>query len=323
MEPTEIREQAEVRIARWSILAAKLGAISLLLSLILHHYQVFYLERHGDRPFDLNYPFVVSTLYISTPLLVVILYRRFIAITSIYALISLFIVAGRTYYPIKYYFVGPTALVRPFDWPAAFLIALGVPSVALVLIWIVWRLTIRVFDVHRRSKPSTHGSLPLVRVCVCLLLLMLPACAPTRFPFAVPFRFGSDRVIEFPVDLTRHRFYQIDLVFPFRNQEEREVAKRLAGEPTRLCKPDVDCGVIPSFLITIKRGTDVLLREESAPGGTYAFGGTGFNRAILKTALQPGQYIITVEITYVPTELINRDASIEFTTHPNSSDLEN
>jgi hypothetical protein len=160
-------------------------------------------------------------------------------------------------------------------------------------------------------------------LCTWFLLLLLPAGAATQLPFSVPLRFGSDKVIEFPVEVERNRNYQIDLVFVFNDQEQRVAARKLAGEPARICKALNECGVTPSFRITIRRGANVLLREEATPVGTYAFSSNGFYRAILKSPLKPDHYNIIVEVTSSPAELTNYGALIQFTTDPRSSDLEN
>ena len=173
----------------------------------------------------------------------------------------------------------------------------------------------------QRLKQNTI--LFLQAMCVWLFLLMLPASAATQLPFYVSVKFGADKAVEFSVDLTRNRYYQVELMFPFENQEQRVAARKLVGEPTRICKELKDCGVAPSFLITVRQGTHVLLREERTPGGTNGFSANAFYREILKTSLKPGQYDIRVEVTYLPAELIDYNAMIQFTTDPRSSDLEN
>lgn len=175
----------------------------------------------------------------------------------------------------------------------------------------------------RIHQPKRNASLFAITLSAWLLLLLLPAAAATKLPFTVPLRFGSDKIVEFPVDVTRNRIYQIDLVFLFNDQEQRVAAKKLAGEPARICKALNECGVTPSFRITVRRGANVLLREETTPVGTYAFSSNGFYRAIIKSPLKPDHYDITVEVTSSPEELTNYDALIQFTTDPRSSDLEN
>jgi hypothetical protein len=179
----------------------------------------------------------------------------------------------------------------------------------------VTMITIRSFEHSCRTFIRT--------VCAGLLLFMLPAHAATQIPLSTTLKFGSDRFVEFPVSVTRNRYYQIDLVFKFETAEQRIAAKKLAGEPTRICKRLNECGVTPTFVLTIKRGADILLREERTPVGTYAFGSNGFYRLILKTPLKPADYDVRVEVTYVPVELVDYEALIEFTTDPRSSDLEN
>jgi hypothetical protein len=158
-------------------------------------------------------------------------------------------------------------------------------------------------------------------ICGWLWLLLSPANAVTQLPLNVPLRFGSDKFVELAVELTRYRFYQVDLVFPFENAERRATAKRLAGEPTQNCEPLKDCGVTPSFLVTIRRGADVVLREEKTPVGIYAFSASGFYRKISATRLKPARYDITVEVVRSPAELIDYHAFIQFTTDARAADL--
>ena len=172
---------------------------------------------------------------------------------------------------------------------------------------------------ERADKPL---SVQLARViCICLLLLLLPAHAATPIPLSIPLQFGSEKSVEFPVNVTRNRYYQVDLVFPFGNAEQRVVAKRLAGEPTRDCNSSNECGVTPSFVVTIRSGADILLREEKTPIGHYAFSANGFYRMIVKARLKPARYDVRVEVTNFPRVLTNYGASIQFTTDSRSADL--
>jgi hypothetical protein len=154
-------------------------------------------------------------------------------------------------------------------------------------------------------------------------LQLLPVSAATQLPFSVPLRLSSGKIVEFSVELTRTRYYEVELVFPFEDQKQRAAARKLAGDSTRICKALGDCGATPSFLVTIKRGTDPVVREEKVPVGTNGFSATAFSRVILKTALKPGHYDIKVEVIYSPTELADYNAMIQFTTDARSSDLEN
>lgn len=137
----------------------------------------------------------------------------------------------------------------------------------------------------------------------------------------MPLQFGSDKSVEFAVELARYRYYQVDLVFPFENSEQRIAAKKLAGEPTRSCEPLKDCGVTPTFLVIIRRGADVVLREEKTPIGFYAFSANGYYRKISTIRLKPARYDITVEVTGSPAELMDYRAFIQFTTDARSADL--
>jgi hypothetical protein len=155
------------------------------------------------------------------------------------------------------------------------------------------------------------------------LLLLLPANGATQIPLDVPLRFVSGKSVQFAVELTRYRYYQIDLVFPFENAEQRAAARKLAGEPAGICEALNDCGVTPSFLVTIRHGADIVVREEKTPTGRYAHSSNGFYRLIVKAPLKPAYYDITVEVIHSPTTLVDYDAFIQFTTDARSADLQN
>lgn len=160
-------------------------------------------------------------------------------------------------------------------------------------------------------------------IYVWLLLLWQPANAATELPFAKPLRFGVDKSVEFAVELTRYRYYFLDLVFYFENAEQRAVAKKTVGEPTTICNALNDCGVTPSFLVTIRSVDKVVLTEERTPLGHYAFRSNQFNRHILITPLKPGTYTITVQVTQSADELIRIPAGIELSTDARTLDIGN
>lgn len=93
------------------------------------------------------------------------------------------------------------------------------------------------FEMKKIHQPKRNTPLFAVTLSAWLLLLSLPAAAATKLPFSVPLRFGSDKIVEFPVEVTRNRNYQIDLVFVFNDPEQRVAAKKLAGEPAHLQSP--------------------------------------------------------------------------------------
>jgi hypothetical protein len=160
-------------------------------------------------------------------------------------------------------------------------------------------------------------------ICVWFLLGMTPAIAATGFPQSVPLRFGIDKSVELAAALTRYRNYYLDIVFHFKDEQQRTALKKIVGEPTPICKALNDCGVTPSFLVTIKAGMDVILREESKPIGYYAHGSSRFYRNILITPLKPGTYTITVEVTQSENEMANTTSTIDFSTDSREADLRN
>lgn len=154
-------------------------------------------------------------------------------------------------------------------------------------------------------------------------LFLLPVAAATQLPYSVPLRIGAGQFVEFSVELARNRYYQIELAFPFDNEEQRAAARKLAGDATRICKLTSDCGAAPSFSIVVSRGPEIVVREQKAPMGRNAFSATAFYRPILEVALKPGNYVVKVEVMDAPAGIINYDALIQFTTDPRTSDLDN
>jgi hypothetical protein len=161
------------------------------------------------------------------------------------------------------------------------------------------------------------------RIFVWLLLLLLPADAATRLPSSAPLRFGIDKSVELPAELTRYRNYYVDIVFRSANAQQRIATKKIAGEPSPICKALNDCGVMPSFLVTIRAGADIVLKEERTPAGYYSHGSNEFYRNILIAPLRPGNYTIIVEITQSPDEMSDTAATIEVSTDARESDLRN
>lgn len=158
-------------------------------------------------------------------------------------------------------------------------------------------------------------------LCICLFLLTLPVNAATQLPISVPLRFNIDKFVELSANLTRHRNYYVDIVFYFKDADQRRVVKKIAGEPDPICKALNDCGVTPSFLITIRAGDDVISREERTPIGYYAHGSNEFYRNILVVPLKPGNYMIMVDVMQSSDELKSTSAAIELSTDPRESDL--
>jgi hypothetical protein len=174
----------------------------------------------------------------------------------------------------------------------------------------------------RQSIRRLASSISLT--CTILTWLsLLPANAATGLPFAKPLRFSVDQSMEFTVELARYRYYFLDVVFYFQDAEQRVVAKKIVGERTPVCKVLKDCGVTPSFLVTIKSADKTILTEEKTPGGHYAFQSNQFNRHILITPLRPGTYTITVQVTQSADELIGIPAGIELSTDARTLDIGN
>jgi hypothetical protein len=95
---------------------------------------------------------------------------------------------------------------------------------------------------------------------------------------------------------------------------------RIVGEPTRICKLSGECGVTTAFLITIKKGEDLVLREERRVFGRYAFDVNKYYRNIVTVPLKPGNYTITIEPEST-NEIVDIDAQIELSTDARASDL--
>ena len=138
----------------------------------------------------------------------------------------------------------------------------------------------------------------------------------------MPIHFGKDKIVELSAELTRYRSYYLDVVFIFKNDQQRVFAKEVVGEPTRSCKASNECGEASSFIITVKAGSDIILKQEKKVFGSYAFSANQFYRNILIVPLRPGSYTITVEPTEFTEKLINTRAAIELSTDARASDLE-
>jgi hypothetical protein len=152
-------------------------------------------------------------------------------------------------------------------------------------------------------------------------LLLFPAGAATQLPLDKPLRFGTDKSVELFAELARYRVYYLDIAFPFRDAQERAYMSRIVGEPTRICKLSGECGVPTAFLITVKKGDDLILREEKKVFGRYAFDVKKYYRNIITIQLKPGIYTITVEPTDNGNEITDLDALIELSTDARATDL--
>ena len=174
-----------------------------------------------------------------------------------------------------------------------------------------------------RSSQMRFLSVRSIQIsCVFLLLFASPASAATRLPLSVPIHFGKDSIVELSAELARYRSYRIDVVFLFQDERQRVFAKEVAGEPVSICKASSECGEVSSFIVTIKAGTRIVLKEEKKVFGSYGFSANQFYRNILVVPLKPGSYTITVEPTEFTEKLTNTRAAIELSTDARASDLE-
>jgi hypothetical protein len=175
-------------------------------------------------------------------------------------------------------------------------------------------------DRIRRMRVPSIRSVQVA--CFLFLLFASPAGAATPLPLSVPIHFGKDKIVELSAELARYRSYYLDVVFIFKDEQQRVFAKEVVGEPTRSCKASSECGEASSFMITIKAGDNVILKQEKKVFGSYAFSADQFYRHILVIPLRPGSYTITVEPTEFTEKLTNARAAIELSTDARASDLE-
>jgi hypothetical protein len=155
------------------------------------------------------------------------------------------------------------------------------------------------------------------------LLFVANARAAQRLPISVPFKIGTDKLVEFSVNITNYRNYYIDLIFYFKTDQQRAAVKKIVGEPAPICRRLKDCGERSSFEVTIMRGGDVIFRGEKEAFGHYAHGASEYYRNILILPLRPGQYTIKVEINEFGEGMKNADTAIEVSTDPRERDLGN
>ncbi|MEA2941532.1 MAG: hypothetical protein QOD09_2061 [Bradyrhizobium sp.] len=179
---------------------------------------------------------------------------------------------------------------------------------------------VRSLDRIRRMRVLSIRSVQIT--CFLFLLFVSGAGAATPLPLSVPIHFGKDKVVELSVELARYRSYYLDVVFIFKNDQQRAFAKEVVGAPTRSCKASSECGEASSFIITIKAGSDLILKQEKRVFGRYAFSADQFYRNILVVPLRPGSYTITVEPTEFTEKMANTHAAIELSTDARASDLE-
>jgi hypothetical protein len=173
-----------------------------------------------------------------------------------------------------------------------------------------------------RSRRATGLRTPLWILAGLLLLLSAPfAGAATQLPLDKPLRFGTDKVVELSAELARHRAYYLDVTFPFRDAQQRAYMRNIVGDATPNCKQLNECGIPTGFLVTIRNGDNILLKEKRMAFGHYAFDVNRYYRNIIILHLRPGNYTITVEPIESPKEITDVDAVIRLTTDARATDL--
>ena len=158
-------------------------------------------------------------------------------------------------------------------------------------------------------------------VTVLLLLAFSGADAAVGIPVSVPIKFGVEKSVEFSIIIDRHRNYYLDLALRFENIEERDLARKIIGDATSLCRAAHDCGEVSSFKITITMGDRIVFAQERQAYGHYAFLERAYLRNVLIIPLRPGTYEIRVEVTEFGSRLHGAKTDLVFTTDPREQDL--
>jgi hypothetical protein len=156
---------------------------------------------------------------------------------------------------------------------------------------------------------------------ILVWLALLPANAATQLPLDKPLRFGTDKVVELYAELARHRAYYLDVTFPFRDAQQRAYIRNIVGDATQNCKQLNECGIPTVFLVTVRNGDSILLKEERKAFDHYAFDMSRYYRNIIIVRLRPGSYNITVVPIENPNEIMDVDAVIRLTTGARATDL--
>jgi hypothetical protein len=133
-----------------SLTAASIAGTCNLLSLGFLDYQTYF-EMSDASILHMIQWAVFNACFYLTPLIVVIVFRRVVLITTSYAFVLFIILMGRTYYLVRLSWVGMSGVVRPFDVPDVLLIMLSVVSVAAILIWLLFRLMTVVVETITRK----------------------------------------------------------------------------------------------------------------------------------------------------------------------------
>jgi hypothetical protein len=155
------------------------------------------------------------------------------------------------------------------------------------------------------------------------LLFLLSPCsaAAQKIPAYVPIKFGTDSFVEFPVTIERHRSYYLNLIFLFESQEQRRLAKEIAGEPKDICQQQNECGKAASFNITIRTREQIVFHLKTKSHGIYAFTAKAFLRNICVVPLRPGRYNVRIDMIEFDSGINDVKTGIELTTDPRAADL--
>jgi Domain of unknown function (DUF5625) len=161
--------------------------------------------------------------------------------------------------------------------------------------------------------------LPLI--WICLLVALTATIAVSQVPTAAPIHFTVGAVVEFPVSITRHRVYDLNVLFEFDNMNERNLVRKIVGDAYNVCHVRNECGESSHLKITIKSGETVILDQDTQPRGHHGFGQKAFFRKILSTPLRPGRYTIRTQVLNAGPSIENMKTYVQFTSDPRRSDL--
>jgi len=135
-----------------SLAAAAVGATCDLLSFVLWQSPVHLAYEqdisHVDAIISALLGFGFSSLM---PLVVLVIFRKVVAITIPYALVLFIAFMGHAYYWARFNMVGISGLVRPFDMPTLLSWLISAMSVAVILVWALFRLMTVIVDVFTRK----------------------------------------------------------------------------------------------------------------------------------------------------------------------------
>jgi hypothetical protein len=154
-----------------------------------------------------------------------------------------------------------------------------------------------------------------------LALLVSAAGTSSQTLVSVPIKIDADQVVQFSVNITRHRYYYLDLAILFRNPDERIKARALVGEATPACRALNECGEESQFNVTISSADTVLMQQQHEAFGHYRATDRAYFRNILVTPLRPGRYQITVQFLKYGGQLRAVDAELSFGTDARFRDI--